>query len=155
MALIACRECDAKLSTRAKQCPHCGAPTAKLRSGLFITLVIVAFMAAIAHAPGMLALFAVGGMSTELVAESVKSSMQQKFDSDAGFKQWHLKVKGVHVLEQGDNRYQGMATVVHDGKVHDVPVDITADGSNVMWTTQPGTFMFVLQKEIQKLWPGR
>jgi ribosomal protein L40E len=27
MAMIDCRECEGKISERAKTCPHCGAPT--------------------------------------------------------------------------------------------------------------------------------
>ncbi len=91
------------------------------------------------------------GMSTEQIGETVKTSMQQKFDSDAQFKEWHLFVTRVQVLKQGENRFQGIATVVHEGTTHDIPVEITADGSNVMWQVQPGAFMFVAQKQLQKL----
>jgi hypothetical protein len=91
------------------------------------------------------------GMSTEQIGETVKTSMQQKFDSDAQFKEWHLLVTRVQVLKQGENRFQGIASVEHEGTSHDVPVEITADGSNVMWQVQPGAFMFIAQKEFQKL----
>jgi hypothetical protein len=89
--------------------------------------------------------------SREQIGETVKTSMQQKFDSDAQFKEWHLTVTKVQVLKQAENRYQGIATVMHEGEPRDVPVDITADGSNVMWQAQAGAFMFVTQKEMQKL----
>ena len=91
------------------------------------------------------------GQSTEQIRETVKKSMQQKFDSDSQFKEWHLSVTSVQVLKQGENRYQGMATVMHEGESHDVPVEITADGSNVMWQAPSGSFMFVALKEFQKL----
>jgi VCBS repeat-containing protein len=91
------------------------------------------------------------GQSTDQIGETVKTSMQYKFDSDSQFKQWHLSVTSVQVLKQGENRYRGIATVMHDGESHDVPVEITADGSNVMWQTPPGSFMFVALKEFQKL----
>jgi hypothetical protein len=91
------------------------------------------------------------GQSTEQIGETVKKSMQQKFDSDSQFKEWHLSVTSVQVLKQGENRYQGMATVMHEGESHDVPVEITADGSNVMWQAPSGSFMFVALKEFQKL----
>jgi len=77
--------------------------------------------------------------------------MQQTFDSDPQFKEWHLAVIRVQALKQVGNRYQGIATVVHEGTSHDIPVEITAEGSNVMWKTEPGALMFVAQKEIQKL----
>ena len=91
------------------------------------------------------------GMSIEQIGETVKASMQQKFNSDDQFKEWHLSVTKVQVLKQGDNRFQGIATVLHEGTTHDVPVEITADGLNVIWQVQPGAFMFVAQKELQKL----
>lgn len=91
------------------------------------------------------------GMSTEQIGEAVKTSMQQKFDSDSQLEKWHLSVTKVQVLKQGENRFQGIATVVHEGASHDVPVEITADDSNVIWQVQPGAFMFVAQKELQKL----
>src|SRR5262245_56371449 len=72
------------------------------------------------------------GLSNEQIGETVKTSMQQKFDTDAQFKQWRLTVTKVQVLKQGGNRYQGIATVMHEGEPHDVPVEITADGSAVM-----------------------
>jgi ABC-type uncharacterized transport system auxiliary subunit len=90
-------------------------------------------------------------LSTDQIGETVKTSMQQKFDSDAQFKEWHLSATRVQVLKQSENRYQGMATVMHEGEPQDIPVEITADGSNVMWQVQPGAFMFVAQKELQKL----
>ena len=40
MALIACRECGARVSDTAKACPHCGAPVAK-RAGLLKKGLIV------------------------------------------------------------------------------------------------------------------
>jgi hypothetical protein len=98
------------------------------------------------------ALLLVGcGMSTDQIGETVKESMQQTFDTDAQFKVWHLSVTKVQVIKQSDNQYQGIATVLYEGTSHDVPVEITADDSNVMWQVQPGGFAFVAQKELQKL----
>jgi VCBS repeat-containing protein len=91
------------------------------------------------------------GMSTEQIGEAVKTSMQQKFDSDSQFKKWNLSVTMVQVLKQSENRFQGIATVVHEGTSHEVPVEITADDSNIIWQVQPGAFMFIGQKELQKL----
>lgn len=110
-----------------------------------------AIMKALAVGAFVAILLAGCGMSTEQIGETVKVSMQQKFNSDDQFKEWHLSVTKVQVLKQGDNRFQGIATVLHEGRSHDVPVEITADGTNVMWQVQPGAFMFVAQKELQKL----
>ena len=91
------------------------------------------------------------GMSNEEIGSTVQTSMQQKFDADPQFKTYAFKVGTVQVLKQGENQYQGLAKIQYSGEAHDVPVQITVDGKNVMWTAQPGAFMFVAQKEIQKL----
>jgi len=91
------------------------------------------------------------GLSKDDIADTVKTSTQQKFDSDSQFKDWHLWVTGVDVLSKGGNQYQGIAHIYHAGTSHDVPVEITVDGRDVMWQTAPGAFVFVLQKEMENL----
>lgn len=98
-----------------------------------------------------LALLVACGLSTEQIGANVKVSMQEKFDSDAQFKEWGLSVTNVTAVKQGENRYQGLATVIHKGETHEIPVEITADGTNVIWQVQPGAFMFVAQKELKQL----
>jgi len=91
------------------------------------------------------------GLSPEQIGQTAKMSMQETFDKDPQFSNWGLQVTNVHVLRQGDNRYQGIATVIHKGQFHDIPVEITADGSNIIWQVAPGSFMFVAQKELQNM----
>ena len=91
------------------------------------------------------------GLSKDDIAATVKTSMQQTFDSDPQFRDWHLRVTGVQVLRKGGNQYQGMAKITYEGTSHDVPVEITVDGRDVMWQTAPGAFLFVVQKEMEKL----
>jgi len=91
------------------------------------------------------------GLSKDQIGETVKTSMQEKFDSDPQFKDWHLTVTGVQVLSKGGNQYQGIAKITYESTSHDVSVEITADGKNVMWQTAPGAFTFVFQKEMEKL----
>ena len=91
------------------------------------------------------------GQSKEQIGETVKSSMQDKFNSDPQFINWHLTVTSVQVLSKGGNQYEGIAKITHEGTSHDVPVQITADGNNVMWQVLPGGFAFIAQKEMEKL----
>lgn len=91
------------------------------------------------------------GPSPEKVGEMVKTSMQQTFSTDKQFSQFGLTVESVQAIKESDNRYQGMATIRHDGTTHNVPVQITAQGDNVIWKTEPGAFMFVIQKELGKI----
>ena len=83
------------------------------------------------------------GMSDEEIAESTKASMQQTFDIFGELRDAQLTVTDVQVLKRDGNRCQGIAKVIHDGTTHDVPVDMTVDGSNVLWKTKRGAFMFV------------
>jgi uncharacterized secreted protein with C-terminal beta-propeller domain len=91
------------------------------------------------------------GISTEQISETVKASMQNTFNSEDRFKEFRLSVTHVQVIKQDNKRYQGIATVIHDGTAHNVPVEIITDGSNVIWKTDPGAFMFILQKELKKI----
>jgi hypothetical protein len=91
-----------------------------------------------------IATFLVGcGMSEQQVSESTKRSMQQTFDIYAELQDAQLKVTDVQVLKRDGNRYQGIAKIVHEGAIHEVPVEMTVDGSNVLWKTERGAFMFV------------
>ncbi len=91
------------------------------------------------------------GLSKSQIGEIVKTSMQEKLDYDPGFKNWHLSVTDVQVLAKGGNQYQGIAKIMYEGISHDVSVEITVDGDDVMWQIPPGSFMFVLQGEMEKL----
>jgi hypothetical protein len=42
-------------------------------------------------------------------------------------------------------------TATYKDSPHDVAVDITVDGNQVMWQAPPGAFEFVLADELQKL----
>lgn len=91
------------------------------------------------------------GLSKEEIGEAVKLSMQEKLDSESQWQQWHLNILNVQVFRKGWNKYQGIAKVKHEGTSHDVQVEITADGKNVMWKVPPGGFSFIVQKELEKL----
>jgi hypothetical protein len=89
--------------------------------------------------------------SKEQIGEIVKASMQEKFNSDPQFKDYHFTVTSVQVLSKGGNQYQGLAKITYESTSYDTPVEITVDGAKVMWQAPPGAFGFVAQKELQKL----
>jgi ABC-type uncharacterized transport system auxiliary subunit len=62
------------------------------------------------------------GLSTNQIGETVKTSMQQTFNSNSQFKEWNLTVTRVQVLKQGQNRYHDITKVMHEGESHDIPV---------------------------------
>lgn len=91
------------------------------------------------------------GPTVEDIGADVRTSMQEKFNSDEEFKAYGLTVSSVIVVKQGENSYRGLAKILHQGTTHDVPVEVTADGSNVMWQVQPGGFAFLAQAELERI----
>ncbi len=97
---------------------------------------------------GLLFAFALIGCVPN-IEETVKTSMQETFNTDANFKRYNLTVTEVLVANKGGNSYKGMATVMYKGEAHKVPVDITADGSRVIWQTEPGALLFIEQDALK------
>jgi hypothetical protein len=84
---------------------------------------------------------------TEVASNSVKSSMQDKLDSDTDLAQFELTVVDVVLVNKSDNEYKGIAKIrTARGGTHDVSIDVTADGDNVIWEAAPGAFLFALQE---------
>lgn len=78
---------------------------------------------------------------TEAIARAVKTAMQRTMDDDPDLED--LTVVEVLLVHKSGNEYKGIATVkAADDTEHDVPVDVTADGSNVLWESPPGAFAF-------------
>jgi hypothetical protein len=75
--------------------------------------------------------------------------VQDKLDSNPDLSKLKLKVVDVVLVNKVGNEYKGMVTVkTSAGKRHDVAIDVTADGDNVIWeTTSPGAFAFAAQEE--------
>jgi hypothetical protein len=90
------------------------------------------------------------GPSPSEISATVKSSMQDKFNTDKNFSQYKLTVDTVDVMHASDKIYNGIANITYDGQKYSVPVKITADGGNVMWNTESGAFSFIAQKELAK-----
>jgi hypothetical protein len=75
------------------------------------------------------------------VAGEVKTSMQNKFDTDPQLSQYHLVVSKVNVMHKSGNEYEGVA-VVHSPKNvdHDVAVRVTGEDNRIMWHSDSGAF---------------
>lgn len=85
--------------------------------------------------------------ATDKLGEQVMQSMQEKFDTDADLSTLKLRVTNVVLVNSSGNQYKGIATVrTQKGTEHDVTVNVTADGNNMMWETEPGAFLFALQE---------
>jgi len=90
------------------------------------------------------------GMLAESAAATVREGMQRDLDEDPDFGDFGLKVVDVNLIHKVGNEYKGIATVkTRDGVTHDVPVDVTADGTKTLWETPPGAFAFVLDEVLR------
>jgi len=90
-------------------------------------------------------------MSPEDIGKTVQSSMQNKFNSDANFREHNLLVDNVQVFKKGGKNYKGMAAIIYKGSSYNVSVEIIADGKNVMWETEPGAFVFIAREQLRNL----
>jgi hypothetical protein len=110
------------------------------RSGLKKILFCAGIVIAAAVAWHFLVQHEHGNREADLDSK-VKTSMQQKFDTDQQFAQYHLVVSKVDVMHKSGNEYEGLA-VVHGPKNvdHNVAVHVTAEGRRIMWQSDPGAF---------------
>lgn len=82
---------------------------------------------------------------TEAVAGEVEKAMQRMLDNDPDLQ--GLTVIEVLLVHKSGNEYKGIATIkATDDTEHDVPVDVTADGENVLWESPPGAFAFAAER---------
>src|SRR5262249_42447307 len=81
------------------------------------------------------------------LAETVKTSMQEMFDSDKDYVQYHLQVVNVTVIHENGNKYNGIATLRNGkGTQHDVLVDVTATPNGAgLWHMQGGQLLWAMQ----------
>jgi hypothetical protein len=106
--------------------------------------------ALIAIAAAVLLLAGCGGTPdpTEL-SERVRDSMQETLTTDPNFSDFEMVVVKVHLKEPSGTTYQGVATVkTPTGPEREVPVEVTADGSDLQWRTETGAFTFAAEEKF-------
>jgi hypothetical protein len=80
--------------------------------------------------------------------------MQQKFDTDPSFAQYHLVVESIDVAKQQGNQYTGLATVRSaKGVDHQVSIQVTDDGNHTMWQSEPGAFAWMVLEQLNPAAP--
>jgi len=101
------------------------------------------------------------GPTAEGVSQSVQESMQEKFDTDAEYKAFKLKIKSAQFVKESDKKFKGLVKVEAEDGMHDVAVQATADGRHVIWEADPNAFSFLAAfklneslKQIQQLIKG-
>ena len=79
----------------------------------------------------------------EKAGELTRVSMQEYFRYDPQFKGQGIEVLEVRVTGGQDKQLEGVATIRHAGKSHEVPVIIVLDAVNLAWFAQPGGLAFL------------
>ena len=90
-------------------------------------------------------------LSESDIAETVKESMQDEFNSSSDFSKYGLRVTDVKVIKKNKNSYKGISSIIYKGSSHNVGIDIVVDGDYVMWEAPPGSFFFITQQELLNL----
>lgn len=99
------------------------------------------------------ALLLFGGLSLlkSYATSTVADSLQMQFDKDEKFKEYQLKVGEVNLFRKSLFSFEGIATVTMDGESHNIGLDVTMDGMNVLWKTQPFSMAFLAKKDLENM----
>ena len=86
------------------------------------------------------------GTSKRQLEQQVTASFQDKMNTDPQYNAYpHITVVSVTLVSSGKNTYNGMVTLEYKSRDYDIPITVTSDGKTMMWQTQPGAFLFLLQ----------
>jgi hypothetical protein len=88
-------------------------------------------------------------------AELTRVSMQEHFRYDPQFRGQGVEVLAVRITGGQDKQLEGVATIRHAGKSHEVPVTIVLDGVNLAWFAQPGGLAFLASRRPDSAQPVR
>lgn len=83
----------------------------------------------------------------ETVGDMARTSIQDVLRVDPRFEGTGIEVVKVQLTPEGDKRYKGIASIKHQGALHEVPVDVLVDGLSIKWSTAPDAFSFVPNKK--------
>jgi hypothetical protein len=80
----------------------------------------------------------------ELEAATTQS-MQEFFDDPSNDMGIAIEVIAVHLIKTAETKYEGMATMkAGSHQARDIPIHVTADDRNSMWTIDPGALLPLL-----------
>lgn len=94
-----------------------------------------------------LACLGCGGPRKADLEAMLQESLQRRLDTGPDFQAYGLEVTGVELVSAGDHSYRGLATVFYRNQDYPVPLEVTVDGDNVLWHTQPGAFLFLVDDD--------
>lgn len=83
------------------------------------------------------------GNTTSEIAETVKFSLQERLNTDPDFMQYDLIVKSVNVMHVSENLYKDFADIEFKNRIHNIKIEILANGDDMMWEAPEGSFLFI------------
>lgn len=83
-------------------------------------------------------------VSTDVLAEFVKSKLQANIDKTPEFETFGLKVESVLMLHDQGNHYKGIVRLATQGKLYEIVINAVADRDNAMFEIPPGSFGFLV-----------
>lgn len=107
----------------------------------------IAVLVLIVAATGVAVWWLSRGPSDADIATQLKASVQHEL-ATGQMSEYRLQVADVSVIRVVGNQYKGIADIrTTRGALHQVALDVTADGDRVFWQTSPGAFFFVIQEQ--------
>jgi hypothetical protein len=151
---VFCQNCGKELKGNAKFCDNCGTNVNSVISSqkakfedsdtiakksnplVWVILVIVLAIMAIILFP------VVRDMGKSGLERDIERTFQRSMSQDdmygAIWRENEIEVKQVHLVRKSWNTYDGIVQVSVKGRIHNVSIEVTKDGSSAMWkTTEP------------------
>jgi hypothetical protein len=85
------------------------------------------------------------------ISKQVVVSMQSELDKNPTFSKHHLKVLRVDLVKESSNKYNGYAVVLFKDAERNVPIEVTYDGDEMMYSTKPLAFSFLAIDALENM----
>jgi hypothetical protein len=85
------------------------------------------------------------------ISKQVVVSMQSELDKNPTFSKYQLKVLRVDLVKESSNKYNGFAVVLFKDTEQNVPIEVTYDGDNMMYSTKPFAFSFLAIDALENM----
>ena len=89
-------------------------------------------------------------VSTDELSRQIEQQMQHEFDLNPNYRQYHLRIQNIKVLERKGLSFKAQATLQYDGQPYTVLVEIYKDLQGYAWKIDEEQFAFIDEAEIAK-----
>jgi len=102
----------------------------------------------------MLILLVGCGQSKDDIRTQVKESVQTTLDEDPDYREYGMVVKSIDLVRETESKYKAIANITFAGKAYPVSLEVFTDGDEMLWETEPMAFGFLVQHELENLFPA-